>query len=79
MVLLTIVAVLPFAVPLIAVAAIAVILAGAWLGDRAAGRGSRWLGRGPRRPGVRRGQADLPNRNAPRGALGDTGATGPSV
>jgi hypothetical protein len=30
------------------------------------------------RPGVRRGQADLPNLDAPHGALGDTAATGPS-
>jgi hypothetical protein len=78
MVLLTIVAVLPFAITLIAVAPIAAILTGAWLGVRAAGRGIRWLGRGPGRPGVRRGQADLPSRDAPPRRLGDTAATGPS-
>jgi hypothetical protein len=79
MVLVTIVAVLSFAVPFIALAAIAAILTGAWLGVRAAGRGIHWLERGPRRSGVRGGHADLLNRDASRGALGDTAATGPSV
>ena len=76
LVLLTIAAVVPLALPLIAVAAVAAILTGAWLGIRAAGRGIRRLVRGPGRPGIPRVQADAANRDAPR-ALGGTAATEP--
>jgi hypothetical protein len=75
MVLLTIVAVLAFAVPFIAVAAIAAILTGARLGVRAASRGIRRLGRGPRTPGRHAGAGQRAHRGSLHRALGDA-ATG---
>ena len=60
--LLTIVAALPLVLPLIAVAAIAAIVTGVWLGIRSAGRGIRRL---------------LPQRGVLQGGLRDAAATGP--
>jgi hypothetical protein len=57
MLLLTIAAALPLALPLIAAAALGAVLKGAWLGVRAAGRGIRRLAHGPGHPDVTRAQA----------------------
>ena len=69
MVLLTIVAALPFVLPLFALAAIVLILAGAWFGIRAAGRVLLRLGRGIGHSGGTRPQAE--RRPATRSAAPD--------
>jgi hypothetical protein len=57
MLLLTLAAVLPLALPVIALAVVGAILAGVWLGVRAAGRGIRRLSHRSTHPGATRAQA----------------------